>query len=91
MIELKQVSKSWDGGQSFAVKELSLKVEDGALLALLGGSGCGKSTTVKMINRLVDPTEGEILVDGVNVMQQDPVALRRKIGYVFQGIGLFRT
>ena len=89
MIELKQVSKSWDGGQSFAVKELSLKVEDGAVLALLGGSGCGKSTTVKMINRLVDPTEGEILVDGVNVMQQDPVALRRKIGYVFQGIGLF--
>ena len=89
MIELKQVSKSWDGGQSFAVEELSLEVEDGTVLALLGGSGCGKSTTVKMINRLIDPTHGEILVNGVNVMQQDPVTLRRKIGYVFQGIGLF--
>ena len=89
MIELKQVSKSWDGGQSFAVEELSLEVEDGTVLALLGGSGCGKSTTVKMINRLIEPTHGEILVNGVNVMQQDPVTLRRKIGYVFQGIGLF--
>ena len=89
MIELKQVSKSWDGGQSFAVEELSLEVEDGTVLALLGGSGCGKSTTVKMINRLIDPTHGEILVNGVNVMQQDPVTLRRKIGYVFRGIGLF--
>jgi osmoprotectant transport system ATP-binding protein len=89
MIELAQVSKSWDGGASYAVRQIDLKVERGTVLALLGGSGCGKSTTVKMINRLIDPTAGTIRIDGQNVADQDPVQLRRRIGYVFQGIGLF--
>ena len=56
---------------------------------LLGSSGCGKSTLLKMINRLIDPTEGRIYLDGKDVQQQDPIELRRSIGYVFQGIGLF--
>ena len=56
---------------------------------LLGGSGCGKTTTLKMINRLIEPTSGRIRVDGRNVCDTDPVTLRRGIGYVFQGIGLF--
>ena len=56
---------------------------------LLGGSGCGKTTTLKMINRLIEPTAGRILVNGRDVREMDPVTLRRGIGYVFQGIGLF--
>lgn len=58
-------------------------------MVLLGSSGCGKTTTLKMINRLIEPTEGVIEVGGRDVMGQEPVGLRRRIGYVFQGIGLF--
>ena len=89
MIVLDGVSKSFDGGGSYAVRELSLQVKEGETLVLLGSSGCGKTTTLKMINRLIEPTSGTIQVDGHDVTKQDPVALRRTIGYVFQGIGLF--
>jgi len=89
MIVLEGVSKSFDGGQSYAVRELSLHVNDGETLVLLGSSGCGKTTTLKMINRLIEPTSGTIHVDGQDVTKQDPAVLRRTIGYVFQGIGLF--
>jgi osmoprotectant transport system ATP-binding protein len=89
MIRLMHVSKTFDGGRSYAVKDLSLEVAQGETLVLLGSSGCGKTTTLKMINRLIEPTEGVVEVAGRNVRQQDPVTLRRGIGYVFQGIGLF--
>jgi osmoprotectant transport system ATP-binding protein len=89
MIELAGVSKSFDGGQTLAVRELSLSVNDGETLVLLGSSGCGKTTTLKMINRLIDPTEGTIRIDGEDIFARSPVDLRRHIGYVFQGIGLF--
>ena len=89
MIVLRQVSKSFDGGQTYAVADLSLEIAEGETLVLLGSSGCGKTTTLKMINRLIEPTAGAIEVDGRNVLDQDPVELRRSIGYVFQGIGLF--
>jgi osmoprotectant transport system ATP-binding protein len=89
MIRLTQVSKSFDNGRSHAVKDLSLRVEPGETLVLLGSSGCGKTTTLKMINRLIEPTAGTIEVGGEDIMTQDPVTLRRRIGYVFQGIGLF--
>ena len=89
MIRLSDISKTFDGGLSYAVKDLSFQVDVGETLVLLGSSGCGKTTTLKMINRLVEPTEGLIEVDGKDVMEQDPVELRRRIGYVFQGIGLF--
>jgi osmoprotectant transport system ATP-binding protein len=72
-----------------AVDRLSLEVADGETVVLLGSSGCGKTTTLKMINRLVTPNSGEIYVDGQNTSDIDPVLLRRSIGYVFQGIGLF--
>ncbi|HUW81336.1 MAG TPA: betaine/proline/choline family ABC transporter ATP-binding protein [Phycisphaerae bacterium] len=89
MIALESVSKSFDGGASFAVKDISLRIAEGETLVLLGSSGCGKTTTLKMINRLIEPTAGQIEVDNRNVMDVDPVELRRSIGYVFQGIGLF--
>ncbi len=89
MIRFRNVSKSYDEGRTRAVRSLSLKVEAGELLILLGTSGCGKTTTLKMINRLIEPTEGSIDVDGQSVAERDPVLLRRGIGYVFQGVGLF--
>src|SRR5262249_54966900 len=88
MIDLENVSKQYDGG-SYAVRDVSLHVEAGQMLVLLGGSGCGKTTTLKMINRLIEPTSGRIEVNGADVRATDPVVLRRGIGYVFQGIGLF--
>ncbi len=72
-----------------AVEDLSLEVRGGELLALVGPSGCGKSTTLRMVNRLVEPTSGVIAVGGRDVMTQDPVQLRRSIGYVIQNVGLF--
>lgn len=89
MIVLDGVSKSYDDGGHFAVRDVSLRVQEGSLLVLLGGSGCGKTTTLKMINRLIEATAGRIEVNGQDVRALDPVALRRGIGYVFQGIGLF--
>ena len=89
MIVLDNVHKSFDGGRTFAVRDLSLQILDGETLVLLGSSGCGKTTTLKMINRLIEPTSGKLEVDGRDVTGQDPVQLRRSIGYVFQGIGLF--
>lgn len=89
MIKLFHVFKTFDGGRSYAVNDLSLSVDRGETLVLLGSSGCGKTTTLKMINRLIEPTKGTIEVGGRDVMDQNPVVLRRQIGYVFQGIGLF--
>ncbi len=89
MIRLEGVGKSYDGGAHWVVRDVSFHVREGELLVLLGGSGCGKTTTLKMINRLIEPTEGRVLVAGKDVRDTDPVALRRTIGYVFQGIGLF--
>jgi osmoprotectant transport system ATP-binding protein len=88
MISLRQVSKRFPGSGEPAVRSLSLEVEDGATAGLVGPSGCGKTTTLRMINRLIEPTSGTIEVDGRDVMQQDPVRLRRGIGYVIQSIGL---
>jgi len=88
MIVLDQVSKIFDGGKP-AVHEVSLAVPRGQLLVLLGGSGSGKTTTLKMINRLIEPTSGTIRINGEDVRALDPVLLRRGIGYVIQGSGLF--
>jgi len=89
MIALKHVSKSFDEGQRFAIANVSFDIREGETLVLLGSSGCGKTTLLKLINRLLDPTSGTILVNGKDITTQDPIALRRSIGYVFQGIGLF--
>ncbi len=89
MIVLENVSKSFDGGESYAVRNLSLEIDRGETMVLLGSSGCGKTTTLKMINRLYDTTEGTIRVDNRDVLRRNKIELRRSIGYVFQGIGLF--
>ncbi len=68
---------------------LSLDVHEGETLVLLGRSGCGKTTTLKLINRLLDPTEGEVIVEGTPTVRWDPIRLRRRIGYVIQEIDLF--
>jgi osmoprotectant transport system ATP-binding protein len=88
MISLRNVSKRFYGSGEAAIVDLSLDVEEGETVVLVGPSGCGKTTTMKMINRLIEPTSGTIEVDGRNVMAQDPVELRRGIGYVIQSIGL---
>ena len=88
MITLERVEKRYDD-DSVAVAELSFTVPDGELCVLVGPSGCGKTTTLRMINRLIEPTSGRILIDGTDVLQMDPVKLRRGIGYVIQQGGLF--
>ena len=88
MIQLDHVSKSYPGGE-LAVGDLSLEVGEGELTVLVGPSGCGKTTTLRMINRLIEPTSGRILIDGENVLDKDPVQMRRGIGYVIQQGGLF--
>lgn len=88
MISLRSVTKRY-GDQPPAVTSLSLEVEEGELCILLGPSGGGKTTTLKMVNRLIEPTAGEIFVNGKSVLDVDPVELRRGIGYVMQQGGLF--
>ncbi|MDP8955761.1 MAG: betaine/proline/choline family ABC transporter ATP-binding protein [Actinomycetota bacterium] len=88
MISLRHVSKQFPDSRGPAVDDLSLEIEEGETVVLVGPSGCGKTTTMKMINRLIEPTSGEIFLGGRNIMEQDPVGLRRGIGYVIQSIGL---
>jgi osmoprotectant transport system ATP-binding protein len=89
MIELRTVTKSFAGATRPAVDHLDLVVPSAETCVLIGPSGCGKTTTLRMVNRLIEPTAGSILVEGEDVSKIDPVALRRRIGYVIQQIGLF--
>jgi osmoprotectant transport system ATP-binding protein len=89
MIRLNTICKSYDGGNTFAARDISFEVARGELLVLLGSSGSGKTTTLKMMNRLIEPTSGAIELNSRDILHRDPVQLRREIGYVFQGIGLF--
>ena len=87
MIEADGLTKRY--GDVVVVRDVSLRVRAGELVVLLGGSGSGKTTILKMINRLIEPTAGSVRLDGVDTADLPPHELRRRIGYVFQRIGLF--
>ena len=88
MIELIELSKTFPGSANQAVSGVSFKINQGEIACIIGTSGCGKTTTLKMINRLVEPTRGNVLVNGQDFRSVDAVAWRRAIGYVVQKAGL---
>ncbi len=87
MIEVQGLTKAFD--EKRVVTDLSFKVDEGETLVLLGTSGCGKTTTLKMLNKLIEPSAGEVYIDGKALSHDKPEDLRKKIGYVIQSIGLF--
>lgn len=86
-VEFRDVSKQFQAGVD-AVRSVNFFVASGSLTVLVGSSGCGKTTLLRMVNRMVEPTSGEVLIDGVSVQERNPVELRRSIGYVMQNGGL---
>ncbi len=87
MIEIKNIVKTT--GEKVILDDISLTIESGSFVVLIGPSGCGKTTTLKLLNKLIEPTSGEIYIDGKPISKEDPIKLRRNIGYVIQNIGLF--
>ena len=88
MIEFANVSKRYPDG-TVATEDLSLRIETGKITVFVGPSGCGKTTALRMINRMIQPTSGRILIDGDDITTRPEAQLRREIGYVIQGAGLF--
>ncbi|HET9220806.1 MAG TPA: ATP-binding cassette domain-containing protein, partial [Terriglobia bacterium] len=89
VIELRRASYDLPGGGQSLLSGIDLSVGQGETLVLLGPSGSGKTTLLKLINRLLDPTSGDVLVEGRATTEWDPIRLRRRIGYVIQETGLF--
>jgi len=87
MIHLKNIIKQY--GNTTALKQINLDIRNGEFVTLIGPSGCGKSTLLRIINRMIEPSAGEVIINGSNVLDLDPVKLRRSIGYVIQNAGLF--
>ncbi len=84
-----EASKQYKGTSQPAVDSVTFEVPEGAICMLLGTSGSGKTTLLRMANRLIEPTGGAILIDGKNILEENPILLRRRIGYVIQQVGLF--
>lgn len=89
VIVYENISKTFDGGKTYAVDGVSAEIEKGEFVTILGSSGCGKTTLLKLTNRLYEPDGGRILVEGKDTSGLDPVRLRRSMGYVIQQVGLF--
>lgn len=87
IIQFKHISKAFDG--QLVLRDLSLNIEAGEFVTVIGRSGCGKTTLLRLINRLITPDQGCVMVQGQDVAQTDPIALRRRIGYAIQSVGLF--
>ena len=87
MIQFSNISKSFKSNK--ILKDVTFTIDTGNLVAIIGESGCGKTTLLKMINRLIKPSSGSIQIDGKDILSLDEVSLRRKIGYVIQQTGLF--
>src|SRR5205085_11628027 len=83
------ITKRYPGTDQPAVDAVTFEVPEGSTCMLVGTSGSGKTTLLRMVNRLIEPTSGEIIIDGKNILQEDPITLRRHIGYVIQQVGLF--
>lgn len=88
-IEFSNVYKKFNNAGYSAVEDVSLTIKEGEFITVLGSSGCGKTTLLKMINRLFEPSEGKIVLFGEDIREVDVVKLRRRIGYVIQQVGLF--
>jgi osmoprotectant transport system ATP-binding protein len=88
-IAFDEVVQRFSGGTRPVLDGISLAIAQGEFVAIVGPSGSGKTTLLRLINRLADPMQGSVSVDGSLTVQSDPVSLRRRIGYVFQGVGLF--
>jgi osmoprotectant transport system ATP-binding protein len=88
-LELRHVRKQYPGAARAAIDDLTLAIPAGEVCVLVGPSGCGKTTAIRLVNRMIELTSGEILLDGVSVLEREPAELRREIGYVIQQIGLF--
>lgn len=86
-IEYRDICKCYD--EKRVLEHLNLTIPRGEFVTMIGSSGSGKTTALKMVNRLIDPTSGDVLVDGRNVRDADPIRLRRNIGYAIQGSVLF--
>ncbi|WP_372367557.1 ABC transporter ATP-binding protein [Candidatus Uabimicrobium sp. HlEnr_7] len=87
MITVKNLTKKYD--DIVVVDKLNFTVKQGETLCFIGTSGCGKTTTLKMLNRLIQPTHGEIMLSGQNILEQEAISVRRQMGYVMQRGGLF--
>src|SRR5262249_38344675 len=88
-IAFESISKSYGNGDRKVLDGVSLAVAERQFLAIVGPSGSGKTTLLRLVNRLIDPSEGIVRVAGEDIRTVDPIMLRRRIGYVFQGVGLF--
>jgi osmoprotectant transport system ATP-binding protein len=88
-IKFSNITKQYSATSKPAVDTVTFEVPDGNTCMLVGTSGSGKTTLLRMVNRLIEPTSGAILIDGKNVLEEGPIQLRRRIGYVIQQVGLF--
>src|SRR6266702_7442367 len=88
-IAFDEITKQYAGASKPAVDAVTFGVPEGQTCLLVGTSGSGKTTLLRMVNRLIEPTSGKIVIDGKNVLEENPILLRRRIGYVIQQVGLF--
>ncbi|HMM07068.1 MAG TPA: ABC transporter ATP-binding protein [Clostridiales bacterium] len=87
VIDFRHVCKQYD--EYAALKDVSMEIHKGEFITVIGSSGCGKTTMLKLMNGLIEPSNGQVFINGVHIAEIDQIALRRKIGYVIQSIGLF--